>query len=74
MGRAKNMARKMRLTRGKILVSLYQSTCIFMLFATGIFNKIADEEMEPNVVRMKVPELKNYLQVRGISDANKRWE
>ena len=30
--------------------------------------------MEPNFVRMKVPELKKYLQVRGISVANKRRE
>ena len=30
--------------------------------------------MEPNFVRMKVPELKKYLQARGISVANKRRE
>ena len=30
--------------------------------------------MEPNFVRMKVPELKKYLQVWGISVANKRRE
>ena len=30
--------------------------------------------MEPNFVRMKAPELKKYLQVRGISVANKRRE
>ena len=30
--------------------------------------------MEPNFVRMKVPELKKYLQVRGISVANKLRE
>ena len=30
--------------------------------------------MEPNFVRTKVPELKKYLQVRGISVANKRRE
>ena len=30
--------------------------------------------MEPNFVRMKVPELKNNLQVGGISAANKRRE
>ena len=30
--------------------------------------------MEPNFVRMKVPELKKYLQARGISVANERRE
>ena len=45
-----------------------------MLFASGIFKTIAVEETEPNFVRMKVPELKKYLQARGISDAIKRWE
>lgn len=28
--------------------------------------------MEPNFVQMRVPDLKRYLQVRGISVANKR--
>ena len=32
------------------------------------------KEMEPNFVRRKFPELKNNLQVRGISGANKRRE
>ena len=32
------------------------------------------KEMEHNLVRMKVAELKKYLQVRGISVANKRCE
>ena len=30
--------------------------------------------MEPNFVRMKVPELRKYLQVRGIIVANERRE
>ena len=30
--------------------------------------------MKPNFVRMKVPELKKHLQVRGISASNKRRE
>ena len=30
--------------------------------------------MEPNFVRVKVSELKNYFQVRGICAANKRRE
>ena len=46
----------------------------FMLFATKIFKTISVKEMEPNFVRMKVPELKKYLQVRGVSVANKRRE
>ena len=45
-----------------------------MLFATDLFKTIAVKEMEPNFVRMKVPELKKYLQVRGISAGNKRRE
>ena len=34
----------------------------------------AVKEMEHNLVRMKVAELKRYLQVRRISVANKRCE
>ena len=34
----------------------------------------AVKEMEHNLVRMKVAELKKFLQVRGISVANKRCE
>ena len=34
-----------------------------MLFTTTIFKTIAVNEMKPNFVRMKVSELKNYLQV-----------
>ena len=46
-----------------------------MLFRTTIFKTISVKEMdEPNVVRMKVPELKNNLQVGGISVASKRRE
>ena len=42
-----------------------------MLFTTTIFTTISVKEMEPNFVRLKVPELKNILQVGGISAANK---
>ena len=46
-----------------------------MLFTNTIFKTISVKEMEPNFVRMKtVPELKNNLQVGGISVANKRRE
>ena len=45
-----------------------------MLFANTIFKTISVKEMEPNFVRMKVPELKNNLQVGGIGVANKRRE
>ena len=45
-----------------------------MLFANTIFKTISVKEMEPNFVRMKVPELKNNLQVGGIGVANKRCE
>ena len=45
-----------------------------MLFTTTIFKTISVKEMEPNFVRMKVPELKNSLQVWGISVTNKRCE
>ena len=41
-----------------------------MLIATMIKKKILVKEMEPNFVRMKVPE-KEYLQVRRISVAYK---
>ena len=43
-----------------------------MLFTNTIFKTITVKEMEPtgNFVRMKVPELKNNLQVGGISVAN----
>ena len=42
-----------------------------MLFATRIFKTIGVKEMKPNFVRMKVPELKKYLQVWEISVVNK---
>ena len=45
-----------------------------MLFTNTIFKTISVKEMEPNFVRMKVPKLKNNLQVGGISVANKRRE
>ena len=45
-----------------------------MLFATMAFKAMAVKEMEPNFVRMKVPELKKYLQVQGIGVANKHCE
>ena len=45
-----------------------------MLFTNTIFKTISVKEMEPNFVRMKVPGLKNNLQVGGISVANKRRE
>ena len=38
------------------------------------FKTISVKEMEPNFVRMKVPELKNNLQVWEISVTNKRCE
>ena len=43
-----------------------------MLFTTTIFKTISVKEMQPNFVRMKVPELKNKLQVGEIGVANKR--
>ena len=36
-----------------------------MLFTTMIFKTISVKEVEPNFVRMNVPELKNNLQVGG---------
>ena len=45
-----------------------------MLFTNTIFKTISVKEIEPNFVRMKVPGLKNNLQVGGISVANKRRE
>ena len=45
-----------------------------MLFTNTIFKTISVKEMEPNFVRMKVPEFKNNLQVGEISVANKRRE
>ena len=45
-----------------------------MLFATMAFKAMAVKEMEPNFVRMKVSELKKYLQVQGIGVANKHCE
>ena len=45
-----------------------------MLFTNTIFKTISVKEMEPNFVRMKVPEFKNNLQVGGISVVNKRRE
>ena len=42
-----------------------------MLFTNTISKTISVKEMEPNFVRMKVPELNNNLQVGGISVANK---
>ena len=45
-----------------------------MLFTNTIFKTISVKEMEPNFVRMKVPEFKNNLQVGGISVANKHRE
>ena len=43
-----------------------------MLFTTTTFETAPVKEMEPNFVRMEVPEFKKYLQVRGISVENKR--
>ena len=56
-------ARLMRgkLFRGKIRMYLQMTTKAISV-------------MEPNFVRMTVPELKKYLQVRGISVANKLRE
>ena len=45
-----------------------------MLLTNAIFKTISVKEMEPNFVTMKIPELKNNLQVAGISVANKRRE
>ena len=45
-----------------------------MLFTNTISKTISVKELEPNFVRMKVPELKNNLQVGGISVANKCHE
>ena len=45
-----------------------------MLFTKTIFKTISVKEMEPNFVKMKVPEAKNNLQVGGINVANKRRE
>ena len=45
-----------------------------MLFTNTIFKTISVKEMEPNFVRMKVPELKNNLQVWEISVTNKLCE
>ena len=45
-----------------------------MSFYNYDFKTISVKEMEPNFVRMKVPEMKNNLQVGRISVANKRHE
>ena len=42
-----------------------------MLFTNTIFKTASDKEIEPNFVRMKVPELKNNLQVEGIRTLRK---
>ena len=60
--------------RGKSFAAKYECRCSFMLFTNTIFKTISVKEMEPNFVRMKVPELKDNLQVVGISVANKRRE
>ena len=49
--------------RGKSFAAIYECSCSFMLFTNTIFKTISVKEMEPNFVRMKVPELKNNLQV-----------
>ena len=52
-------------------VKFFAATCSFLLFATKIFKTISGKEMEPSFVRMKIPELKKYLQVRGIFEWRK---
>ena len=69
-----NVARKWGLCGVKSFAAKYECSCSFMLFTTTIFKTISVKEMEPNFVRMKVPELKNNLQVWGISVTNKRSE
>ena len=66
------MARKRGLCGVKSFAVKYECICSSMLFTATIFKTISDNEMKPNFIRMKAPELKKYLQVRGISVANKR--
>ena len=50
--------------RGKTFAAKYECACSFMLFVSRFFQTIAvNNEMEPNFVRMKVPELKRVLTV-----------
>ena len=55
-----------RIFRGKIRMSL-------QLHVVRLTTKTISV-MEPNFIRMKVPELKKYLQLRGISVTNKHRE
>lgn len=70
-GPSKECGREARLMRGKIFrskIRMYLQLHVVPLTTKTI------SVMEPNFVRMKVPELKKYLQVRGISVANKLRE
>ena len=68
-GPSKEQGTEVRLMRVKSFAAKYECSCSFMLFTNTIFKTISVKEMEPNFVRMK-----NNLQVKGISVANKRRE
>ena len=74
LDQAKNAAQKWGLCGVKFFAAKYECICNFMLFTTAFFKTISVQEMEPNFLRMKVPELRKYLQVQGISVANKHCE
>ena len=52
--------------RGKILRGKIRT---YLQLSCGSQLRFSVKKMEPNFVKIKVPELKNYLQVRGISVA-----
>ena len=58
--------------RGKIFRGKIRMHFLLYVVYNYDFKTILVQEMEPNFVRMKVPALKNNLQVGGISIANKR--
>ena len=57
--------------RGKILRGKIRT---YLQLSCGSQLRFSVKKMEPNFVKIKVPELKNYLQVRGIRVASKHRE
>ena len=69
-GPSKECGTEVRLTQGKISHGKIQM--YLQLYVRNYnFKTIPVKEMEPNFIRMKVPELKKYLQLRGLGVAIK---
>ena len=69
-GPSKELGTEVRIMQGQIFRSKIRMYLQLYVVRNYDFKTISFKEMETNFVRIKVPEVKKYLRVRGISVPN----